>query len=415
MAMKFPDGFLWGTATAAHQVEGGNFNSDYWLTEHLPVTPFVEPSGDSCDQYHRYREDCALLARLGFNSYRFSIEWARVEPEPGEFSAAAIEHYRRVIGACQDHGLAPVVTLHHFSSPRWFAARGGFETAETGELFARYCERIAHDLGDLFAMACTINELNSVVHLQHSGVLPPDEYILQLPWRVEAARRNSTTPERFSMFPFAARGVTGDFILQAHRLGAAALRSGRGRFPIGMTVAMQEIEAVPGGEENAARASRESEDHFLEAARGDDFVGVQTYSRRRYGEGGPLPPAPGAKLTQMGYEDRPEALEATIRHAHAVARVPIVVTESGIATEDEARRIAFVREALRGAARCIKDGIDVRGYYYWSAFDNFEWLAGYAPKFGIIAVDRTTQVRTVKPAGQWLGRVARANSTEIGD
>src|SRR5581483_7475699 len=123
-AMKFPDNFLWGTATAAHQVEGGNINSDYWMLEHLPVTAFVEPSGDTCDQYHRYREDIAMLARLGFNSYRFSIEWARIEPEFGEFSAAAIEHYRRVLNACHEHGLAPMVTLHHFSSPRWLAARG---------------------------------------------------------------------------------------------------------------------------------------------------------------------------------------------------------------------------------------------------------------------------------------------------
>ncbi len=411
--MKFPKGFLWGTATAAHQVEGGNINSDYWMLEHLPVTAFVEPSGDTCDQYHRYREDVAMLARLGFNSYRFSIEWARIEPEPGEFSAAAIEHYRRVLNACHEHGLAPMVTLHHFSSPRWFAARGGFEDAAAPELFARYCERVARDLGGLFAWACTINELNSVPHLQHSQVLPPDDAILQLPWRVDAARICGVAPEKFSMFPFAARSITGEIVRKAHRLGVQALKSGSGRFPIGMTVAMQEIVAAPGGQETAARASRESEDVFLEAARDDDFVGVQTYTRRRFGPAGALPPEPGAELTQMGYEYRPQALEATIRRASAIARVPVIVTESGIATDDEAHRRAFVTEALASVARCIADNIDVRGYYYWSSMDNFEWTLGYAPKFGLIAVDRATQERKVKATGEWLGRVARANSTEV--
>src|SRR5208282_363826 len=160
--MKFPDKFLWGTATAAHQAEGGNVNSDCWLLEHVKSTLFAEPSGDACDQYHRYAEDFALLQRLGFNSYRFGIEWARVEPEEGEFSRAEIEHYRRMLASCRERGLLPMVTLHHFTSPRWIAARGGFESAETIGRFARYCERVANDLGDLIGAACTLNELNSV-------------------------------------------------------------------------------------------------------------------------------------------------------------------------------------------------------------------------------------------------------------
>jgi len=149
---------------------------------------------------------------------------------------------------------------------------------------------------------------------------------------------------------------------------------------------------------------------FLEAARGDDFIGVQTYSRTRIGADGSAGPESGVELTQMRYEFWPEALETTIRHAAEVARVPVIVTENGIATADDTRRIAYVERALAGVTRCLQDRIDVRGYYYWSMLDNFEWVYGYRPKFGLIAVDRESQARSVKPSAQWLGKIARANS-----
>jgi beta-glucosidase len=146
------------------------------------------------------------------------------------------------------------------------------------------------------------------------------------------------------------------------------------------------------------------------AARGDNFVGVQTYSRVRFGPEGIMRPEDGGELTQMRYEFWPEALEAAMRHAHEIARVPIIVTENGVATLDDARRIAYVERALAGVARCIQDGIKVRGYCYWSMLDNYEWVLGYRPKFGLIAVDRETQQRTLKPGAEWLGNIARRNA-----
>jgi beta-glucosidase len=159
----------------------------------------------------------------------------------------------------------------------------------------------------------------------------------------------------------------------------------------------------------AAQMRRSINDVYLENLRGDDFVGVQTYSRLRVGPQGPLPPEEGVELTQMHYEFWPEALEATIRYASAVTGIPVIVTENGLATGDDSRRIEYVERALHGVHRCLTDGLDVRGYTYWSAFDNFEWMQGYRPTFGLIAVDRETQVRTVKPSARWLGAVARAN------
>jgi beta-glucosidase len=407
--MTFPPGFLWGTASAAHQVEGGNTNCDSWLLEHVDGTIYAEPSGDACDHYRRYAEDIALLAALGFNAYRFSIEWARIEPEQGQFSLAQIDHYRRMLAACHEHGLKAVVTMHHFTSPRWIAARGGWESPETAKLFARYCDRAVDHLGDLIDTACTLNELNLGILLQQQGFLQSDEAILASPWRAAAARALGTDAEKFSSFPFCVRSRSRDVLLEAHRLGGQALRAGPGKFPVGMTLALRDLQAVAGGEQGRDRIRFEAEDIFLQAARADDFVGVQYYTLQRVGPNGLLPPAPGAKFTQMGYEFWPDGLESAIRYASAQARVPVIVTENGVATEDDSQRIVYVERALAGLARCLSDGIDVRGYFYWSMLDNFEWLFGYRPKFGLVAVDRKTQRRTLKPSAGWLGYIASTN------
>jgi beta-glucosidase len=205
------------------------------------------------------------------------------------------------------------------------------------------------------------------------------------------------------------RARSRDVLLQAHRLGVQALRAGPGKFPVGMTLAMRDLQALTGGEHHRDRARSEAEDIFLEAARHDDFIGVQCYARQRFGPHGMLPPETGVEFTQMGYEFWPEALEAAIRHAAELTQLPVIVTENGVATDDDTRRIAFIKRALAGVARCISDKVDVRGYFYWTSHDNFEWLFGYHPKFGLIAVDRETQRRTIKPSAEWLGKIARAN------
>ena len=386
--ITFPPGFLWGTATAAHQVEGGNWNNDWWAWEHNPQSPCIEPSGDACDQYHRYRDDIALLAALGFGTYRFSIEWSRIEPERGEFSLAALDHYRRVCCTCREHGIQPIVTFHHFTTPRWVALHGGWEEPATADLFARFCERTTAHIGDVMAWACTFNEPNVVATMGYlAGVFPPG--------RRDAALRRSVN----------------DILIDAHRKAATAIRSGPGEAPVGLTLAMSDYQAVDGGEEKRDRIRRNMEDVYLEAARGDDFIGVQTYSRTRVGPNGALGPEEGNEVTLMGYEFWPEALEATIRRAWEVTeQTPVFVTENGIGTDDDGRRVEYVRRALAGVRRCLDDGIDVRGYTYWSALDNFEWALGYRPTFGLIEVDRETFIRTAKPSAHWLGGVAKANT-----
>ena len=382
----FPPGFVWGAATAAHQVEGGNWNNDWGAWEHTPGSPCREPSGDACDHFHRYPADLDLLAGFGFGAYRFSLEWSRIEPENGEFSTAALDHYRRMCDACLARGLAPIVTFHHFTTPRWVAARGGWTNPETAELFGRFCERAAQRIGDVAARVCTINEPNIVADIGHRwGVFPPG-------LRDPAMRLRAN-----------------EVLLAAHRRAVDAIRSRPGRAPIGLTLAMQEYQAVDGGEAVRDAERRDMEDFFLEALRNDDYVGVQTYTRVRIGPDGPRQPAAASRVTQMGWEYWPEALAACIRRAHDLARIPVLVTENGIAIDDDRERIEYVDRALRGVLACVADGLPVLGYVYWSLLDNFEWACGYAPRFGLVAVDRATQARTPRPSAQWLGDVARAN------
>jgi beta-glucosidase len=402
----FPDGFLWGSATAAHQVEGGNVNNDCWLLEHVPGTYFAERSGDACDHYHRYPDDIALLAGLGLRAYRFSLEWSRIEPEDGEFSRAALDHYRRMLDASHEHGLVPLLTFHHFTSPRWIARAGGWLEPRTAERFARFCERAMRHLGDLVPYACTINEPN-LGALLHDAIGLPDPRGSDT--FAAAAASLQIAPDRFVPLQNATGARAAEVARSAHRLACEAIKGVRAETQVGLTVALSAWEALPGGEQTLARLRGLAEDVFLDQVEGD-FIGVQNYTGLLIGPDGPVDAPAESERTQMGYLYQPEALEHAIRRAAAITGLPVIVTENGIATDDDARRIDFVEYALRGVEACIRDGVDVRGYLYWSLFDNFEWIFGYRPTFGLVAVDRATQVRSLKPSALRLGEIARSGS-----
>jgi beta-glucosidase len=407
---SFPNGFLWGSATAGHQVEGGNVNADLWPLEWAPDTPFVEPSGDACDHYHRYPEDIALLAELGLNAYRFSLEWSRIEPEPGYVSVAALDHYKRMLETCHSLGITPVVTYNHFTLPRWMAGRSGWAGEDAPERFAEFAARATAHFGDLLSWVCTLNEPNVTAMLTSTGIIPMG--VSERGVQAEGSEAAEVGVGGFDPARYRMGLIGGDVatMARAHRLAAQAIKSEAGHVQVGWTLALVDMQLGPGGEERWQEVRRVAQTDWLAVSAADDFVGVQTYSRNVIGPDGAIAPPPGTPTMQTGWEVYPAALEHTVRLAAEHAGVPVLVTENGMATDDDEARIAYTRAALEGLAKCIADGVDVRGYLHWTFLDNFEWTAGFAKTFGLVAVDRQTFARTVKPSARWLGQVAARNA-----
>ncbi|WP_154796122.1 glycoside hydrolase family 1 protein [Occultella kanbiaonis] len=386
--LVFPDGFRWGAATAAHQIEGNNLNNDWWPREHAPGTSIAEPSGDACDSYHRYGEDITLLAELGLDTYRFSIEWSRIEPEEGFVSRAEIAHYQRMVEACQAAGLTPMVSLMHFTVPRWFADDGGWRSAKAVDRFRRFTELALPIVADGVPWVCTINEPN-IAAMIAGGEDPANLVAYGLP-----------APDL----------AVADTLLACHRAAREVLAE-HTSVASGWTVATQAFQPEPGCEDVAREYGHQRDDWYLEAVRGDDWVGVQAYTRTIIGPDGPRQVPDGVETTLTGWEYYPPALEIGVRSAwELTGGVPVFVTENGIATADDTRRIDYTAGALAGLHAAIADGVDVWGYLHWSALDNYEWASGFRPTFGLIGVDRQTFARTPKPSAAWLGEVARTNT-----
>ena len=320
--------------------------------------------------------------------YRFSLEWSRIEPSRGKFSRAELAHYRRMIDTAIGFGLTPLITLHHFTHPLWFAETDDWLGADAVELFARYVEQACTIL-DGVEWVCTINEPN--VHAQGLGALRCVD---------------TGQPYPYDALPDLEIGKA---LIAAHLAAAPIVRELTGS-KVGWTVANQALVAAPGCEAKHAAVQHQWEDMFLEPAAGDDYIGVQSYTSQLVDENGIVPHPDHPENTLMGWAYRPDALGIAVRHTRdVVGDVPIVVTENGIATNDDKRRIAYTNDALMQLRDAIDEGADVRGYFQWSLLDNFEW-GRWEPTFGLIAVDRNTFERRPKPSLAWLGAIARANA-----
>jgi beta-glucosidase len=401
---RFPEGFLWGCATAAHQVEGGNHNNDWWEFERRGGILSGESADPACDHYNRFRDDFRLLRMLRNTAHRFSVEWSRVEPSPGQFDAEQLAHYREVLLALRENGMAPMVTLHHFTSPTWFAQRGGWTAAGAEQAWLPFVRRVAEELGDLVAAWCTLNEPNIYATQGWMlGEFPPGRRgDVAGVYRVlgamarghEAAYRQlqRTTP-------------TVPVGLAHHKwLMVPASRRRRDRMAAG--VAQQFMDRWPVG----GRLRR-----VVEAP--SDYVGLNHYTgslvefdaRRPKDQFmhrfNPL----GAEESDFGWAIRPEWLRLALQELKELGK-PVYVTEHGIATIEDGRRQEFLLSTLGQLWEAIRAGVDVRGYFHWTSMDNFEWAHGYSMRFGLIGVDRETQERSIKPSGWLLARIAEQNA-----
>jgi beta-glucosidase len=403
------DGVLLGVATAATQIEGGCDTTNWadWAKTPGHIADGTTPVR-ATGHWERWREDTELMASLGIQTYRFGVEWARLEPQPGVFSDEAFAHYRDEITLLRDKGIRPLLTLHHFNNPRWFESMGAFEHPDCVPIFLRFVERVVTELGDLVEDWCTINEPNVYATFGYLyGVFPPGAKSLPRTLRV--------------MTNLAHAHITAYELIHA-------LRAGK---PTRVTFAVHLRVFDPANPANPVHRAlaRAQEFLFQEAVteamctgrfrmplrrpagiregRYYDALGINYYSRSWVSKIGDAA-RPGAELNDLGWEIYPEGLERVARWAHDRWPAPIWVTENGAADNTERFRTQFLHDHLEIVSAARATGLPFERFYHWCFVDNWEWAEGEVPRFGIVALDYATQERTVKPSGRFYADVIAA-------
>lgn len=409
--------FMIGAATAAHQVEGNNKHSDFWHMEHMENSRFEEPSNQSVNHYEQYEEDIKYLKDAKLNTYRFSIEWARIEPQKGFYDLDEVRHYENVLKFCIQNEIIPIVTMHHFSSPKWLISEGGWENEEVIDSFGKYCKFLVENLGQYLDYVCTINEANMGLQIaaKVNKMLKNTHGEVQVGLSDKLLSNQAESQELNKVFGvgkahhfLSPRSEASDLIvMKAHVKAKIEMKKVKPNLKVGMTLSLHDFQNEGGGEAFMEEEWDLEFARYLTYIKEDDFFGLQNYTRRVFDQDGVVKhPKDEKPRTQMGYECYPQALEHVIRKVARVIDIPIIVTENGIATSNDEERIDFITQAINGVQRCIDDGINVKGYLYWSLLDNFEWQKGFAYTFGMIEVNRTTFERKPKPSLRHLGEYA---------
>jgi beta-glucosidase len=421
--LSFPDKFLWGTATAAHQVEGNNANNDWWAFEQQPDAIWSgDRSGLACDWWANAERDFDLMAQMGHNAHRLSVEWSRIEPEEGVYDLAAVARYRQMLAGLRQRSIEPMVTLFHFSTPLWLARQGGWRNPAAVGHFRRFVRHAAEQLGDLVTLWCTINEPAVYAALGYLfGEHAPGEASLPLCRRVlrhliqahgaayrvihaldGSARvglvKNVQIFEPLVPNDRVAAWVAGVLDWFFNGLVLQAVRDGRWGFPLGLGLA--------------------THGSLVDSL---DFLGLNYYTRQRVhlsqrGDGllNVLQPTPGAENSDCGRhgtygEVYPAGMYRVLKRVAGLGK-PLYITENGLPDADDDQRPRFLLTHLAQVQRAIAEGVDVRGYYHWSFADNFEWAEGWALRFGLVALDEASQVRTPRPSARLYSQVIAANA-----
>jgi len=397
---KMPASFLWGVSTSGHQIEGNNVNSDAWLMENVKPTMFQQRSGDACDSLNRFQQDIDLVKALGFNSYRFSIEWARIEPSEGQFSVAMLDYYKRVIAYCHKAGIRPAVSFNHYTTPIWFAASGGMMRPDGPEIFARYCRKAAEHLADGMHCAFTLNEPQApaIIDTLSRGVFRKDIVAMA------AAAARAAGSDRFISWKTIDPEAGVAPMVSAHKLAFAAIKSVRSDLPTGVCLASIDYRGV--GPNSVADVRERIDGPWMAAVReAGDFVGVQNYWPLFFNDKGPTMAPKGSEYNGFFVLDT-QSLANCVRQAHAATGKPVLVTENGIDTNDDAKRIRYTLGTLHALGQAVTEGVPLLGYMHWSLLDNYEW-GTYKSRYGLVEVDPATFRRTPKKSAHVLGAFAQ--------
>jgi len=410
LSLKFPKRFLWGAATAAHQVEGNTHNQwTVWELENAKTkaaqaayqygdlenwsqikaaakSPDNYVSAKLADHYTRYQEDFDLLQKMHMNAYRFSIEWSRVEPEEGAWNVEAIEHYKAYLRELKRREIEPVVTLFHFTLPVWFAARGGFEKHSNVQYFVRFVEKILEEMGKDFRYVITINEPEVYAfESYYLGDWPPNRRSKVMWWRVI---NNLASAHRQAAIAIHAHG-------RNHKVSIA---KNTGYFYAGDNAWLTRL--------SAAVMQYFQDDYVLKKfVRHSDFLGVNYYfSYRVYGY---RIHNPDERVSDLGWDLSPENLQYALERLNRKYKLPMMITENGLADERDEQRQWWLTQTLIAMQKAMDEGVRLEGYLHWSLLDNFEWDKGKWPRFGLAAVDYEKGTRTLRPSAQWFGRVLK--------
>lgn len=386
---KWPKGFLWGSATAAHQIEGGNINNwSVWELQTasqrarsakreygtLPMWSEIEDqatnpdnyiSGATTDHYRRYAKDFDILEALGLNAFRFSIEWSRLEPEEGKWDSTALEHYRRYVQDLRKRGIEPVLTLYHWTVPVWFAEKGGFEKSKNIAYFLRFSQHVLSELGEDIRYIVTVNEPDTVAAqgyliLNH----PPGEYSV-----VKAVAVYLNLIRAHKKIYKMAKKMNTNFIVgysKTYAYVAAADKRLLSRVIVRLDNFFRDDVAI------------------LFVGKSTDYLGVQFYFTDYY-EGRRVVHR-NDQVTDMGWDRQPQNLEHVLKRL-AWCKKPLIVTETGLADRSDRWRQDWIEKTIASVQQALRAGVDVRGYLYWSLLDNFEWAYGKWPAFGLVEVD----------------------------
>jgi len=382
---KFPKGFLWGSATSAHQVEGNNHNDwSEWEKSRQRVSylksmgrnPDEFISGRTCDHYNRFRADFDIAKSLGHNAHRFSIEWSRIEPEEGKFNEKEIEHYRDVIKALRERGLEPFITLWHWTIPLWVRDKGGVESKEFPKFFARFSKKMAEDFPEV-KYWMTLNEPTSVIANSYfRGLWPPQKKSIYSVIRVY------------------------NVLAKAHKMAYFAIHEINPEAQVGFGNLMIDLEPFSLNLLDIfASKFRDywSNIYFLKLV-GDlnDYYALQYYFHLKIS----FPQRvrnENQKISDMGWEIYPKGIYNLLKRLGKLKK-PIFITENGIADNIDKNRAQFIEEHLKWISKAGEEGVDIRGYFYWSLMDNFEWESGFGPRFGLVEIDYKTLERKIRPS-----------------